>query len=382
MKLLYISNSRIPTEKAHGIQIMKTCEAFSLAGVDVKLVVPTRHNPTVKNSNPFDYYGVQKNFEIETLKSLDPYWLIKLPQGIYIKFQALLFVMKLQKHLKAVDGLGSQTVYTREEYLLPVIQKHADNVIWEAHNLPRNKERYVKYWQKCKNIVVISEGLKRDLLSLGIPADKILVAPDGVDLDKFEFRSTKPEIRKELGLSADQKVVMYSGHLYDWKGASVLLEVARNSKSKIPNSKFVFVGGTDADIKKFKKEAQGLDNVLILGHKPFSEIPRYLAAADVLVLPNSARTDISKKFTSPLKMFEYMASDRPIIASDLPSIREVLNDNNAVLVEPDDSEALARGIGKVFQDQKLAEKISRQAQKDVKEYTWEKRAVKIVEKFI
>jgi len=83
-------------------------------------------------------------------------------------------------------------------------------------------------------------------------------------------------------------------------------------------------------------------------------------------------------FMSPLKMFEYMASQRPIVATNLPSTREVLNENNAVLVEPDDSEKLAKGIKKVLDNKELSQKIAEQAYLDVKKYTWEKRVKDII----
>ena len=87
-----------------------------------------------------------------------------------------------------------------------------------------------------------------------------------------------------------------------------------------------------------EKKAKGSENILVLGHKPHKTMPVFLKAADVLVLPNSAKEEISRSYTSPLKLFEYMASGRPIVASDLPSIREVLNENNSLLVSPDSSE--------------------------------------------
>jgi glycosyltransferase involved in cell wall biosynthesis len=80
-----------------------------------------------------------------------------------------------------------------------------------------------------------------------------------------------------------------------------------------------------------------------------------------------------------MKMFEYMASQRPIVASDLPSIREVLSENNAVLIEPDNPQSLAEGIKKALTDKELSQRISQQTQTDVEEYTWDKRAQKILE---
>ena len=176
----------------------------------------------------------------------------------------------------------------------------------------------------------------------------------------------------------DKKIILYTGHLYKWKGVDTLLKVAQDFQ--FPNALFVFVGGTKEDIKSFKEKAKNLDNVMIVGHKLYTEIPYWLKAADVLVLPNSGRQDISKHWTSPLKVFEYMASRRPIVASDLPSIREILNEENAILVEPDNPQALSSGILEALKNKQLSDKISSRAFEDVKQYSWDKRAEKICQK--
>ena len=117
---------------------------------------------------------------------------------------------------------------------------------------------------------------------------------------------------------------------------------------------------------------------MILGYKPYSEIPYYLKAADILLLPNSGKTEISKSWTSPMKMFEYMASKRPIIASNLPSIREILNEDNAILINPDDSKDLSKRINMALKNQSFSDKISIQAYQDVQKYSWFKRSKKII----
>lgn len=106
---------------------------------------------------------------------------------------------------------------------------------------------------------------------------------------------------------------------------------------------------------------------------------KFLKAADILVLPNVPTSEESVKYTSPVKLFEYMASGVPIIASDLPSIREILNEQNAILVRADDPAALAEDINKVLQDNELSNSISKQALIDVKDHTWENRAQKIID---
>ena len=121
-----------------------------------------------------------------------------------------------------------------------------------------------------------------------------------------------------------------------------------------------------------------LNNVLILSHKPHKEIPFFLRAADVLILPNSAKEEISKHYTSPLKLFEYMASIRPIVACDLPSVREILNDKNSVLFKPDNVDELNEGIKKVLNNNFLGEELAKKARENIEDYTWQKRAEKII----
>lgn len=137
------------------------------------------------------------------------------------------------------------------------------------------------------------------------------------------------------------------------------------------------IGGKGKDIVEIKEKFQK-ENILILGHRPYKEIPLYLKASDVLVLPNKRGDRASEEYTSPMKMFEYMASGVPIVASNLPSIKEVLNKENAILVEPNNPESLAEGIKKILQNKNLADKISRWALRDVQNHTWQKRVEKII----
>ena len=377
-KILYISNARIPTEKAHGIHIMKMCEAFASAA-EFELVIPPRFNKI--KEDPFKYYGIKRNFKIKKIPCID-----LIPWDKYFKYFGLgylpLWLESFTFSLSVFFYLlfkKADIIYARDKSLL-FISSFWRNFIFEAHTFPKNYFLYAIFLKRLKGLVVITHKLKGLFAERGMEPDKILVAPDGVDLKQFDIKDVKEECRKKLNLPFDKKIVLYSGHLYAWKGAQILAEASKYLRNDV---EIYFVGGTAEDIQKFKIQIDGYPiSIKIVGHRPHSEIPFWLKAADVLVLPNSGKEEISKHWTSPLKMFEYMASGGPIVASDLPSIREILNEENAILVEPDNPSALAQGIKDVLNNHSLSDKISRKAFLDVQQYTWKKRVEKICQKLI
>lgn len=368
MKLIYIANARIPTEKAHGIQVMKMCEAFAQQGNELELIIPRRVNPI--KDDPFDYYGVARVFKIRKIPCLDLIFLDKYIGHLGLWIESVSFNLFTTPFLFFNK---SQIVYTRDKFFL-ILGLFLKNLVFENHTFPKNYFLYSLFFKKLMGIVVITQKLKDLLVERGISPNNILVAPDGVDLKEFDIKETKEECRKKLNLPEDRKIVLYTGHLYQWKGAQTLAEAS----SHLPaDTDIYFVGGTSRDIKEFEIRNSKL-RIKVIGHRPHQEIPYWLKAADALVLPNSGKDDISKFWTSPIKMFEYMASGRPIVSSDLPSIREILNESNAILVEPDNSEALASAIGRVLQSLDLSEMISKRAFDDVQNYSWAKRAKNIL----
>ena len=358
MKLYYIANARIPTEKAHGIQIMKMCEAFASRGVEVTLLVPRRFNHI--KSDPFEYYSVKNNFKIRYIFTIDTVKLGKL--GFFI--ESFLFSAFSVSYCLVKDP---DNIYSRDELPLYFLSFLGKRFYWESHTFKNSfvSRRVLKYSTK---IITITKNLKEKYNN-----QNILVSPDAVDLDFFDIRLSKEEAKKELGLPLNKKIVLYTGHLYPWKGAHVLIDASRYLSKDII---VVFVGGTIEDIADFKNKTDKLQNIIIIGHKLYKDIPKYLKAADVLVLPNSGEEDISRKYTSPMKLFEYMASGRPIIASDLKSIREVLNESNSYLIESDNPTLLASTIENVLS--RDTAKITMQAYGDVRRYTWTKRAESIL----
>jgi glycosyltransferase involved in cell wall biosynthesis len=231
-----------------------------------------------------------------------------------------------------------------------------------------------------RGIIAISENLRRIIIDeYGIAPEKIIVAHDAVDLNEFGGIESKTEARKELKIETDKKVAVYTGSIFKRKGVFTILEAAALLED---NYLFLVIGGGIGDEKK-KAEAfalkKGTKNVIFKGYIRHKNIARYLAVADALILPNSAIDQRTRDFTSPLKLFEYMASSRPIVASATPTIKEILNESNAVLVKPDSPEGMKEGLLKIFSDQKLAEELARRARKDVENYTWDKRVEKILD---
>jgi glycosyltransferase involved in cell wall biosynthesis len=149
----------------------------------------------------------------------------------------------------------------------------------------------------------------------------------------------------------------------------------------LPDRRLVIVGGNkEEDISRIKKLAHeiGVDaRIEFIGYVYPKEVEKYFNRAGVGVIPIT-NTIGQRLFTSPMKLFEYMAAKVPIVASNLPAIREILeNGKTAVLVEPDNPKALAEGIEKVLTDREFARKIVEQAYKKVQDFTWEKRAENI-----
>ena len=362
MRIFYFANVRVPTEKAHGVHIMKMCQSLAKQGIDLILVAPKRANRMKKE--PFKYYGINNTFKIKKLFCLDWTVLFRLAS---FAFSSLVFgFLKIKK---------SDVIYSRFFFFLFLLSFFRSNYFYEMHTLPKNIFWYKLTFRRSAGLVVVTQKLKELLVKQGIAEDKILVAPDGVSIEDFNIDLTKSQCRQKLSLPLDKKIVLYTGHLFKWKGVQVLAEASRYLKDK---SLIVFVGGTFYDIKKFKEKNANLKKILVIGHRPYKEMPFWLRSADVLVLPNSAKNKISQYYTSPIKMFEYMTSQRPIVASDLPSLREVLNANNAILVQSDNSQRLAQAINNVFEKPNLYDNLTQQAAKDANKYNWNNRAGNII----
>ncbi len=362
----------MPTEKAHGYQIAKICEALSDVGVDVELWVSTRRNDI--REDLFDFYGIRRVFTMRRIACPDVLTGLRFFGQSSFYLQGFIFLVKL---LSERPEKGAW-ILTRNSEIAWLFRMKGYKTAYYGHFWPEGKNRLFKFFlHRTDAIICNSRGTMEAFRKHGFP--NVIVVHNGVDLEDFLFKEEKEELRKELALPLDKKIALYAGHLYSWKGTDILFETAERLKDS-PEFVLVLVGGTSADYEKRSREIRekGLTNVLLTGYQEKSLIPRYLCSADVLLLPNAPLTTESIRYTSPIKMFEYMASGVPIIASDLPSTREVLNEKNAVLVEAGNAHALAEGIKRVVINNALAERIAREARQNVELCTWRARAEDIV----
>ncbi len=245
-------------------------------------------------------------------------------------------------------------------------------ILYEVHDMPRDLFDAVSLkiltFLKRYEIIAITNLLKEDLVNrFNLNAEKLVVLPDGVDIELFQIEKQENSLTVEKDSS--KPLIVYTGSLFPWKGVYTLIDAAKFS----PDLEFWIVGGYKNDIQLVRDAAQGLENVKVWGYVTHDEIGNFLQCADVLVLPNSATYRMSERYTSPLKLFEYMASGKPIVASRLPSIEEILQDGrNGFLVEPDNAEALVEGIKRALSDTQTTSVVV-QALLDVEAYSWDRR---------
>ena len=242
--------------------------------------------------------------------------------------------------------------------------------VWELHDIPQHFSIYQKAVEKSLKIIAITYGIADKLKSLGVSEDKIIVAPDGVDLSKFKTMD-KQLARQLLNLDANKIIILYTGQLFEWKGIDTLIEAAVG----LPNNIEVVIVGGGERLKELKNRAEAIKSPCrFIGQVKHNEIPDYLGSADIIAIPNSAKTEISRRYTSPLKLFEAMAAKRPIIASNLLSIREILDEKSAILIEPDNAGALQDSILRLADDPILQTTLANNAYQKVQGYSWQARA--------
>jgi len=380
-RLDLIMNIRFPGTRANGIQVAAMAEALADTGLTIEVVVPRRF--PWRDVDPWDFYGVRRIFKVERVGCLDtidlvpPRWqrLPFLVQSATFGWRAL-----VRAAVESEAGLLVRDHYTLAILARGLRPRDLQRLAAEVHDLPRNAKRaqqLARYLGRLPAIVTISQALCDDLVALGLDRSRILVAPDGVNLERYEDLPEAKVAREHLHLP-ETPTIAYAGQFYAWKGVDTLVEaVARVSEAQL-----LLVGGDKDNLPRIVGLANQLapGRVHITGQVPHLAVPFHLAAADVIALPNSGTAPISARYTSPLKLFEALASRRAIVASDLPSLREVLrHDESAWLVAPDDVDALEAGIRLLLGDAERRARLARKARSEAAQYDWSERGRRVAE---
>ena len=378
MKVAYVSHCNFPNRFAHSIQIIKNAQAWSQICDDFALHM----NIDAKKYIQFDqqklndFYGLKQSFDIKK----SPYY-FEIEHWLLSKYtRPISRVLRNHYFKKTALQLAKSAVdlaYTRTIGFPKYAIENGIPVILESHSplgTEEDKREIHNYIDDdlFLNIVTISDQLKTRMVQNGIPAEKILVAPDGADLEAYQDNLSKQQAREKLGFPENGKYALYVGHLYQDRGIKEIMHCA----TQMPEMTFVIVGGHPNDIQFWQEYVadKQLTNVIIVGFVENRLVPLYQWMADVLLMPYSKSCGTSE-WMSPLKLFEYMASGRTIIASHFPVFDDILCDKeNCYLIEADNKDSLLTALHLVSDNPTLSNKIALQAQEDVQSYSWKARA--------
>tara|TARA_B100000795_G_C22770306_1_gene427560 strand:+ start:284 stop:1399 length:1116 start_codon:yes stop_codon:yes gene_type:complete len=319
MNISYISNSAVPSRNASSIQIIKMCESFSLLGHNVKLIIP---NTGDKNQNIFKFYGVKNKFKIKKLSLFN-----RFPRGLNYYFFAFITLIYAKK-------FKTDLLITRNFFVCFLSYFFRQKIIFEIHHGVETEGRVIQFllrvyrflnFKNVIKIVAISKGIKDYYVSnFRINGKKILVYPSGSSIKK-----------KNLPIQKYKKLkIGYFGTLYKSRGLDLVLKL---SKIDSLNDYYIF-GGSQKDIDKIKRK-NNQKNLYLSSYQPYNKISELLMKVDISILPYVSNITVAgnvgdiTKFTSPLKLFDYMACGKIILCSNYKVLREVLTNKNAIFID-------------------------------------------------
>lgn len=367
-KLIYLSYSAIPSPHANSLQVMEMCNALADAGMDVEL------------------YGLKT--QIRT----PPAQLYDLPEN-QIRFHRIRMprVKLISRFLYGISVVWSllrnsqkAIIYGRDFYtmallaVLPGIPEFP--LFFEAHQPPQSRleealQKLIFKSNAFAGLVTISQALKEAYLQRFpfLKAVQIEVLPDAA-------RPLKNAIET---IPNEPPVLGYIGSLQAGKGMETISKIA----ALRTDFEFHIVGGSSQQVREWKNKCRG--NVIFYGHQPTAKVQELIRKFDIMLAPYQGSVKVGKKrvdiarWMSPLKIFEYMAAARPMLVSNLPVLKEVLqHESNCLLAAPDSLDDWIRQIDRLRNDDQLRVSLAQQAYSDfTAHYTWQKRAQKLLHFF-
>jgi len=372
MKVVYISDSILPSRSASSIQVMKMCEAMSGQGHAVTLIVPDLQDPDTRPGDTFAFYGVKASIRIER------HWF---PTSLGRSFGSIMYAfMSASAAYRARPDL----IYGRYLPACWLTALRGVSTIFEAH-VPPSTQRpgwlvhlIFRFWMRAKGnkgVVAISAALA-SRLEAEYGAMKLIIAHDAADIARC--------VKSDAQHTNQALQVGYIGQLYQGKGMELIEQIVRRCSSM----QFHIVGGSEQDIRYWKGLLQNQDNVIFHGHVPHEETEKLRQQCDVLIAPyqNDVRVfgggNNVAPWMSPLKLFEYMASGKAVVCSDLPVLREILmHEETALLCDPLKPEEWEKALRRLETNPELRISLGECAKRiHAKKYTWDARVARIFSK--
>lgn len=363
-EIAYITYARMPTEKAHGLQIHKMCEAYCRQGCSVTLVVPTLKNPIKQES----YYQPQNSYKTAYLRMPDFIFLASVLGFWAYRLNIGIFLIRLLIYRPSKKTL----ILTRTPEIAWLFKKRGYTVVCEIHDWPQSwQEAFLFLLKEVDLLVCNSPGVAQEFNECNFL--HTMVAHNGVDVDDFQVSITKHEAKKRLSLPVDKKVVMYIGSLEGWKGVDTLLEASNNLPTQYI---VVIIGGPNHRATELQKL---YPKVLFLFQRPYKELPLNQKAADLLIVPNSPDSIESQKYTSPIKLFAHLLSGVPILVSRLSSMESIVSEREVYFFTAGNVTVLTEKIEEVFDNYQDALIRAKSAESLGKTYSWDRRSSEILD---
>lgn len=369
MKIYYIANARMPNEKAHGIQIAKMCEAFIEEGSDLTLVVPRRG----MSQSLREFYHLRVEVPVVRLPAINLYNYESI--GYFIS--SLSFMLTSLVFLWGRKLHGEQfIVYTidLDNYSSSALPLAGMPLFIEMHGGKPDTFAQRFLFRHLRGVFAINT-LIIDEFKQKFPRAHAhyLSEPNGVDASLFASHD-QSKARTKLNLPQDKKIALYTGRFFDWKG----LEIIPKAAELTLDVEWYVVGGTREEFCVVTHETSVPENVHFMGSCEQSEIPWWLAAADVLIVLGTKRDQQSYFYTSPMKLFEYLLSERAIVASDTPAIRQIVSEREVLLYQPDNAESLAFKVREAVSPTESSHKKVTMAREKGEAHSWKNRAKRIL----
>lgn len=375
MRIYYLFAGRFPGEKGAALFAAKSVEAFSRLGYESFVLAPRRFGRALGSAR--EYFNLSEHIQAVYLPTFD---LGRTPLFGAISFRLGLFFYGISCYFWLKSSSRTEDLLISNEALPLIFASYAiKNTCYEVHDYPeKNRWMYRLLFKRVAHILVTNR-LKLKELARAFPesSSKMFYEPNATDIDAGSG-SSKREAREALGLPVEGTIVVYTGQLFSWKGADTLAQAASRLSEGIS---VYFVGGVEEELAVFREKFGDDDRIQIVGQRPYAQMPLWQRAADVLVLPNTAKEKISAEYTSPMKLFMYMAAGRPIVATRIPALTEILTEDMAVLVDPDDPDALAAGIRSALDSEAMSSKVEA-SYAWIRTHDWHSRAKRIVDRLV